>query len=65
MSCKLIAIADNTTGYYQHVFEGSATASGDEGHAFYSARWAYDGWNDLNFITEEFKNPKKGTFREQ
>ena len=71
MSCQLIAVASivivalvrliagNTTGFDQHVFEGSATAPGDVGHAFYSAMWAYDGWNDLNFITEEVKNPKK------
>ena len=70
-SCKLIAVASivivalvrliagNTTGFDQHVFEGSATAPGDVGHAFYSVMWAYSGWNSLNFITEEVKNPKK------
>lgn len=27
--------------------------------AFYNGLWAYDGWNNLNFITEELKNPEK------
>ena len=27
--------------------------------AFYSGLWAYDGWNNLNYVTEEIINPKK------
>ncbi|XP_060593089.1 b(0,+)-type amino acid transporter 1-like [Ruditapes philippinarum] len=27
--------------------------------AFYNGLWAYDGWNNLNFITEELKEPEK------
>lgn len=69
--CKLIAIASivliavirllsgNTLQFDQHAFEGSATRPGDIGHAFYSAMWAYGGWNGLNFMTEEVINPKK------
>jgi len=26
--------------------------------AFYSGLWAYDGWNNLNYVTEEIINPK-------
>ena len=69
--CKLIAIASivtiavirllsgNTLRFDQHAFEGSATRLGDIGHAFYSAMWAYGGWNGLNFVTEEIINPNK------
>ncbi|KAL9980237.1 hypothetical protein ACROYT_G008795 [Oculina patagonica] len=69
--CKLIAIASiviiavirllsgNTLQFDQHAFEGSATRPGDIGHAFYSAMWAYGGWNGLNSMTEELINPKK------
>ena len=27
--------------------------------AFYTGLWAYDGWNNLNYVTEEIKNPSK------
>lgn len=27
--------------------------------AFYTGLWAYDGWNNLNYVTEEIQNPSK------
>lgn len=27
--------------------------------AFYSGLWAYDGWNNLNYVTEEIVNPRR------
>jgi len=38
-------------------FAGSTTNFGDIAQAFYGGIWAYDGWNNLNFITEELKDP--------
>ncbi|KPP73035.1 hypothetical protein Z043_107903, partial [Scleropages formosus] len=37
--------------------EGVSTSFGNLGFAFYNGFWAYDGWNQLNYITEELKNP--------
>jgi amino acid transporter len=27
--------------------------------AFYNGLWAYDGWNNLNYVTEEIVNPQR------
>ncbi|XP_065569907.1 b(0,+)-type amino acid transporter 1-like isoform X3 [Artemia franciscana] len=35
----------------------SPTTFSDIATAFYSGLWAYDGWNNLNYVTEELKNP--------
>lgn len=41
----------------QKGFEGSTNSPSGVALAFYDALWAYDGWNNLNYITEELKNP--------
>lgn len=40
-------------------FEGSATNFFAYSIAIYQGNWAYDSWNQLNFITEELKNPSR------
>ncbi len=40
-------------------FEGSVTSPGKIAIAFYNGLWAYDGWNNLNYCTEELKDPLK------
>jgi len=67
-SCKLVAVAiiigggmyKIAEGSYEHVakgFEGTTTNVGSIATAFYSGLWAYDGWNNLNYVTEEIINP--------
>ena len=38
---------------------GVTPSMGNLAVAFYSGLWAYDGWNNLNYITEEIVNPKR------
>lgn len=43
----------------ENVFKGSRSEIGPIIMAFYQSLYAYGGWNYLNFITEELKNPHK------
>ncbi|XP_078482152.1 b(0,+)-type amino acid transporter 1-like isoform X2 [Ciona intestinalis] len=45
------------TDNFVNAFEGSATSFSAIAVAFYGGLWSYDGWNQLNFITEEIQNP--------
>jgi len=69
-SCKLVAVAiiicggiyKICEGSYEHVatgFKGTTTSFGNIATAFYSGLWAYDGWNNLNYVTEEIINPER------
>ncbi|XP_047220064.1 b(0,+)-type amino acid transporter 1 [Girardinichthys multiradiatus] len=53
----IVLMAQGNTENLSNAFEGSTTSFGAIGLAFYNGLWAYDGWNQLNFITEELKNP--------
>ncbi|VDM39207.1 unnamed protein product [Toxocara canis] len=44
---------------FENIWEGSKFQPGSIALAFYSGLWAYNGWNYLNFITEELINPTK------
>lgn len=49
-------------GNVQHLgqpFKGTKSSIGNIATAFYTGLWAYDGWNNLNYVTEEIKNPSK------
>ncbi|XP_063047934.1 b(0,+)-type amino acid transporter 1-like isoform X2 [Engraulis encrasicolus] len=52
----IILLAQGNTQNLSNGFEGPRTSFGDIGLAFYNGLWAYGGWNQLNFITEEMKN---------
>ncbi|XP_046872892.1 b(0,+)-type amino acid transporter 1 isoform X2 [Hypomesus transpacificus] len=53
----IVLLAQGNTQNLSNAFEGSSTSFGNIGLAFYNGLWAYDGWNQLNFITEELENP--------
>ena len=47
-------------GHTEHIrsgFEGTSSDPSAIALAFYDGLWAYDGWNNLNYATEELKNP--------
>ncbi|XP_031844327.1 b(0,+)-type amino acid transporter 1 isoform X1 [Nomia melanderi] len=39
--------------------DGNTVNIGRLATAFYTGLWAYDGWNNLNYVTEEIKDPSK------
>ncbi|BFZ60280.1 hypothetical protein YB2330_001316 [Saitoella coloradoensis] len=41
------------------LFEGSSTDLGDYALAFYSSLWAYEGWDNVNYITADLHNPTR------
>ncbi|XP_003697755.1 Y+L amino acid transporter 2 [Apis florea] len=45
------------TENFENVFENTITDPGKIAVAFYSGIFSYSGWNYLNFMTEELKNP--------
>ncbi|XP_050520541.1 b(0,+)-type amino acid transporter 1 isoform X3 [Daktulosphaira vitifoliae] len=52
-------IFQGNTDNFKNYFENTTSSFGDIATAFYSGLWAYDGWNNLNYVTEEIKNPSK------
>ncbi|RWS26928.1 b(0:+)-type amino acid transporter 1-like protein [Leptotrombidium deliense] len=53
----LILLINGETQNISKGFDGSKFSISDIATAFYSGLWAYDGWNNLNYITEELMNP--------
>ncbi|XP_045760979.1 b(0,+)-type amino acid transporter 1-like isoform X3 [Maniola jurtina] len=70
-AAKLVAIAiivcggayklalGNTRHLQEPNFASSTATLGNIATAFYTGLWAYDGWNNLNYVTEEIKNPSR------
>ncbi|EXJ90669.1 hypothetical protein A1O1_03773 [Capronia coronata CBS 617.96] len=42
-----------------HWFEGTSTDISSWAVALYAGLWAYDGWDNTNYVTGEFKNPSR------
>ncbi|XP_002160096.3 b(0,+)-type amino acid transporter 1 [Hydra vulgaris] len=55
----LVRLAQGYNSEFQNSFNGTKTHLSSIGYAFYGGLWAYDGWNNLNFVTEDLKNPTR------
>ncbi|XP_008547331.1 b(0,+)-type amino acid transporter 1 isoform X1 [Microplitis demolitor] len=57
------SLAKGNTQHLQGAFkmldESDTLTIGRLATAFYTGLWAYDGWNNLNYVTEEIKDPSK------
>ncbi|XP_078525698.1 B(0,+)-type amino acid transporter 1 isoform X2 [Lissotriton helveticus] len=53
----IVYLAQGKTQSFENSFEGSKITVGSFSLALYNGLFAYDGWNQLNYITEELKNP--------
>ena len=46
-------------GAFETMEDSTPVTIGRLATAFYTGLWAYDGWNNLNYVTEEIKDPSK------
>ncbi|XP_039249142.2 b(0,+)-type amino acid transporter 1-like [Styela clava] len=53
----IVMLANGHTKHLENSFEGETPGVREIALAFYQGLWAYDGWNQLNYIIEELKNP--------
>ncbi|KAJ7311922.1 hypothetical protein JRQ81_006242 [Phrynocephalus forsythii] len=53
----IVLLAQGNTKNFNNSFDGPPLSVGAISLAFYQGLWAYDGWNQLNYITEELKDP--------
>ncbi|KAK3085560.1 hypothetical protein FSP39_005319 [Pinctada imbricata] len=53
----LVWLGQGNVSTLQKGFDGTKSSPSGVALAFYDALWAYEGWNNLNYVTEELKNP--------
>ncbi|KAL6105145.1 uncharacterized protein ACO6RY_06742 [Pungitius sinensis] len=54
----LVMLVRGHTENFEDSFENTNLAINPIGIAFYQGLWSYDGWNNLNYVTEELKRPE-------
>ncbi|CAL8089231.1 unnamed protein product [Calicophoron daubneyi] len=52
-------LSQGSISSFREPFEDSATSPGALAMAFYQGFWAFSGWNCINFLTGEMKNPSR------
>lgn len=54
----VVMLFQGHTENFDNSFEGTNVGITSIGIAFYQGLWSYDGWNTLNYLTEELKHPE-------
>ncbi|XP_053133282.1 b(0,+)-type amino acid transporter 1-like [Hemicordylus capensis] len=54
----VVLLANGQTQSFQNAFQNTRSGAGAIGIAFYQGLWSFDGWNNLNYVTEEIKKPE-------
>ncbi len=54
----VVMLVRGGTGNFEDAFENTNLGINPIGIAFYQGLWSYDGWNNLNYVTEELKRPE-------
>ncbi|XP_061598850.1 b(0,+)-type amino acid transporter 1-like isoform X1 [Cololabis saira] len=54
----VVVLATGNNESFQESFENTNVGINPIGVAFYQGLWSYDGWNNLNYVTEELKRPE-------
>ncbi|XP_041043365.1 b(0,+)-type amino acid transporter 1 [Carcharodon carcharias] len=54
----IVLIFKGYTHSFQNAFQGTIGEIGPVGMAFQQGMWSYDGWNNLNYVTEEIRRPE-------
>uniref|UniRef100_A0A3B4YKV0 Zmp:0000001267 n=1 Tax=Seriola lalandi dorsalis TaxID=1841481 RepID=A0A3B4YKV0_SERLL len=58
----VVMLFQGSTQNFDNSFEGTNVGVSSIGIAFYQGLWSYDGWNTLNYLTEELKHPEVRKF---